>query len=350
MKNTVRWVDFAHKLSRRVSPRGGKPTEFLLICTGGSNHLVFLAAQLERFRLALGGPDIPLVILTRHDARAAFFLFDGRAEIMTVDMERLGMESGYRARYLSEMYQSNFKGIVTLDYHRHPYLDEALIKAAERPSMAMKPATLGGLDSALAENSVLYQNQFDSGLVGTPIPLRWAAFGMHLSADDPDLPVATPYRLSDELLPERAALDKPTVVLQPFSPDVSRQPPVEFHGPVLDVVPDDHQVLLLGNAELLERTPGLKALLDRPNVTLADTDLAHALPIMRAARLAIMVESAPMHLAAISGVPTLGVASDAGNGDVLPYPDKDGPENARILMGDGASAEAVAAAAREMLN
>lgn len=349
MKNTVRWVDFAQNVSRRLTHRQERPREFLLICTGGADHLVFLAAQLERFRLALGGPDVPLVILARHDAVAASFLFDDRAEVMTVDMERLGEESGYRANRLSEMFQSNFKGMVSLDYHRHPYLDEALIKAAQRPAMAMKPAPLAGLDAVLADNASLYQNQYDSGLAGTPIPLRWAAFGTHLSADDPDLPVATPYCLSDDLLPEPAALAKPTVMLQPFSPEVSRQPPAEFYGPVLEEVPDDHQVLLVGAPELLERTPEIKALLERPNVALENTDLARALPMMRAARLVIAVESAPMHLAAISGVPTLGIATDAATGDILPYPHEGGPANARILIGNAASADAVAVSVREML-
>ncbi len=353
MRNIVRWVDLAQKLSYRFSFRQDRPVEFLLISTGGAAHLVFLAAQLERFRLALGGPDVPLVILTRHDAGAASFLFDGRAEIMTVDMERLGDESGYRANQLGTMYQSHFKGIVSLDYHRHPYLDEALVKAAQRPAMAMRPAALAGLDAVLAENASLYQDQFDSGLVGTPIPLRWAAFGTHLSADDPGLPAATPYDLSDDLLPEPAAIERPTVVLQPFSPDVSCQPSADFYGSVLDAVPDDHQVSLLGSPELLERTPKIKALLERPNVALENTDLARALPMMLAARLVIAVESAPMHLAAISGVPTLGIVADEGNGDVLPYPLEGGPAKARILLGcgdDAASAEVAASSVREMLN
>jgi hypothetical protein len=39
--------------------------EFLLISTSGAPHLVFLAVQLEHFRLALGGSEIPLKIFTR---------------------------------------------------------------------------------------------------------------------------------------------------------------------------------------------------------------------------------------------------------------------------------------------
>ena len=56
------------------------------------------------------------------------------------------------------------------------------MKAAQRPSMTMKPVALSDLDAVLAKNAYLYQGQFDSDLVGTPIPLRWTAFGTHLSA------------------------------------------------------------------------------------------------------------------------------------------------------------------------
>ncbi len=349
MRNTVRWVDFAQQLTQRLTNRNERPEEYLLICTGGTSHLVFLAAQLERFRLALDGPDTPLVVLARHDAGAAFFLFDDRAEVMTVDMERLGQETSYRGTRLSEMYQSHFKGIVSLDYHRHPYLDEALIKSGQRPAVAMKPAPSAGLDKALAENATIYQKQFDSGLTGTPIPTRWAAFAGFLSSDDPDLLAPSPYRLSDEQLPEPTTFETPTVLLQPFSPDVPRQLSADFYGAVLDAIPADHQVLLLGDPELLERTPDIKGLLERGNVSLQKTDLARALPMMLAARLVIAVDSAPLHLATLSGAPTLGLAPDAGNGDILPYPLGEGPKNARILIGDAITSDSAAAMVRDLL-
>ena len=349
MRNTVRWVDVAQSLTRRVTPRREIPTEFLLVCTGGINHLIFLAAQLERFRLALGGADVPLVILADHAAGAASFLFDDRAEIVFVDMKKLGEDSGYRARRLSEMFQSHFKGVVSLDYHRHPYLDESMVEATQRPSMAMMPAPLPGLDEVLANNAKYYKNRFDCGLPGTPISLRWVELAFQLSAESPDLPAATPYHLDTALLPEPVACETPTVVLQPFSPDLARQPSSEFFAAVLDAVPADHVILLLGAPELLERSSDINDLLELPNVSLENTDLARALPIMRSARLMIATESAPMHLAAIAGIPTVGIAVDVGNGDILPYPQGGGPENARILIGDDASAEAVAAAVREAL-
>lgn len=349
MRNTVRWVDFAQKLTQSLTNRNERPEEYLLVCTGGPSHLVFLAAQLERFRLALGKPETPLVVLTRHDAGSASFLFDGRAEVIAVDMDRLGQEASYRGTRMSEMYQGHFKGVVSLDYHRHPYLDEALIKSGRRPAIAMKPAPLAGLDKALAENASFYQKQFDSGLTGTPIPLRWAAFAGFLSSDNPDLPAPSPYRLSDEQLPEPTVFEMPTVLLQPFSPEVSRQLPADFYGAVLDAIPSGHQVLLLGDTELLERTPDIKKLLERGNVSLQKTDLARALPMMLAARLVIAVDSAPLHLATLSGVPTLGFASDAGDGDILPYPLEEGPKNARVLIGDAITVDDAVAVVRDLL-
>lgn len=349
MKSSVRWIDVAHKLTRKMTFRNATPEEFLLICTGGPGHLVLLAAQLERFRSALGGADVPLVVLASHDSGAVEFLFDNRAEVTTVDVERLGEDRGYRANKMSEMYQSNYKGMVSLDYHRHPHLDEALVKSAQRPAMAMKPASLAGLDGELAENAALYQRQIDSGPAGTPIAERWVTFGYDLSGEDPDLPAATPYRLDAALLPEPATFDQPTVLLQPFSLDPSRQAPVEVFQAALDAVPDDHQVLLLGNDDLLDRTPGYRALLERSNVSLEDTDLAKALPMMLAARLVIASESAPMHVAAVAGAPTLGFAQDTGNGDILPYPETNGPANTRILIGDEVNAAAAASAVKDIL-
>lgn len=349
MKKSVRWVDWAQKFTRKLTMRQDAPKEFLLICTGGADHLVFLAAQLDRFRLALGGARVPLVVLARHDAGAAEFLFDGRAEVIYVNLDRFGDESGYRANKMSEIHQSNFIGVVSLDYHRHPDLHDALVMAAQRPARAMKPAPMPGLDDALAERGALYQAQFDSGSAGIPLPLRWEGFGFDLAAEDPDLPEASPYRLSDDLMPEPAVLEKPTVLLQPFCPDPARQPAAGLYGPVLDAVVDGHQVLLLGNESLLDRTPELRRLLERPGVALLETDLAGALPIIRGARLVISAESAPMHLAALAGVPTLGLVSDFGNGDTLPYPETNGPANARVLVVNETDDTRVADAVRELL-
>ncbi len=349
MKPILRLADMVHMLTRKVTHREERSEEFALICTGGVSHLVFLAAQLERFRLALGGPNVPLVVLASHETGAAHFLFDDRAEITTFDFDRLGEDRTYRANSMSEMFQSYYKGVVNIDYHRHPDLQEALVGATQRPAMAIKPAPLSGMERQLEECASLYQTQFDSGPVGTKIPERWENFGFVLSGEDPDLPAATPYSLSADLLPEAVVFERPTVLLQPFCPDPSRQMPADFYGPLLDALPDDYQVLMLGDSSLLERTPDLKSLLDRDNVSLEETDLARALPMMLGAKLVIAMDGAPMHLAVISGAPTLGLAHDAGNGDLLPYPADRSPALARILIGDEINAETAIASIRELL-
>ncbi len=333
MKNSMRRVDFIHSITRYFMMRQEPNEQYLLVCGGGAEHVVLLASQLERFRLALGGKRTQLAVLIREDAMAAAFLFDGRAEVISIDFERFSTQPNYRANTMTGLLEGNFKGVVSLDYVRHPWVDEAMIRACRRPAMAMKPAPISDptLSAALESNASLYKTQFDSGAPGLHIAERWADFADYLSAAESRTPVDL--QLDEALLAPAAVLDKPMVFLQPFCRDGARRPSAEFFAALIDAVPVDHDVVMPCTDDLLTANPDLQVLASHNRVSTKNIGLSTALPLMRAAKLVIAAESAPMHIALLGGMPTLALASAAYWGDTLPYPGENGA-HAHVLQHD----------------
>ena len=158
--------------------------------------------------------------------------------------------------------------------------------------------------------------------------LRWGDFADWLTGKT--VP-PTPLRLPGERLAAPARLAAPTVLIQPFSAERAKQSPVELYRRVIEALPEDHRVRITGAPADLERNPRFRELVAPPVVKFDDSAFEELVPVLRAARLVISVDTALMHLAAAVGAPTLGLASAAFVGEIVPYASEVAPTNLHVF-------------------
>jgi ADP-heptose:LPS heptosyltransferase len=81
----------------------------------------------------------------------------------------------------------------------------------------------------------------------------------------------------------------------------------------------------------LEVNGDYRPLLEMPGVEFDSSGFADLVALLRAATLVISVDTALMHLAVAVGAPTLGLASAAYVGEIVPYDPAIAPDNARFV-------------------
>jgi ADP-heptose:LPS heptosyltransferase len=322
-----RLIDPVLKAALRLPGRRGRPQGVLLVSGGGLGDTVLFARVLPRF-LELAGPGEPVHVLLRADAAAMAFLFPPGVTVIKADWKRL-REVGYRRRLFAELYQANYRLAVSTDHLRHPDLDEALIFAATAAeSAAMEPRPSPKHGRRLAANRKKYGRLFDSGANALDKVVRLSAFADFLTGRPAPPPRV---RIPDAGLPPPAPLDKPTVVLQPFSAVSLKHSPPALWARIIKAVPAGWEVRLAGHPSDLDKNPDYRPLLDLPGVSFEPAPFKALAPILRAARLVVSVDSACMHLAAAMGAPTLCLASAAYVGEIVPYAPAVMPDNLVVL-------------------
>jgi hypothetical protein len=305
-----------------------KPDGVLLVAAGGLGDTVLLLALIDRF-LGVARPGEKVTLLLRSDAAKMGFLAPAGLDILAVDFGRLARDPCYRFRTLADLRRRGYRLAASLDYRRHPDLDEALIKAAQAPeSAAMIARPWPKHQGALDANRARFGRLFDSGPPRSDKALRWAAFADWLTGAVRPAPVL---RLPAERLPPPQPFAQPTVMIQPFSAVAAKQIAPASWQAILASLPADHRVLLLGAPGDLERNPAYRALMEPGRIDFDPRPFQTLLPSLRAARLVISVDTALMHLAALAGVATLGLASAAFVGEIVPYDPKIMPANLRVL-------------------
>jgi hypothetical protein len=157
----------------------------LIVASGGLGDAVLLAHVFERFAsLARPGERVDLVL--RRDAGQMAFLFNGLAEVETVDYDRFARTFLYRYQTVRRLGRQRWRLIVSADYLRHPKRDEALIKALKADEkVAMTARAWFKYDRALAKNRALYARMFDSGPVHLDKVVRWTRFADWFCASRP---------------------------------------------------------------------------------------------------------------------------------------------------------------------
>jgi ADP-heptose:LPS heptosyltransferase len=226
-----------------------------------------------------------------------------------------------------------FRLAVATDLLRHPYLDEALIRAASAgESVAPEPAPWAKYEAALAANRRLYARMVDLGQpVATDKVLRWAAYAHHLTGLEGGPPSIL---FAEELLPAPEKPLFPTILIQPFSAVPAKQLPPDFYGDLMGRLAIEYRFVFLGAPADLARNPDFKPLFEQPRVAFDPRPFREILPLIRAARLVVSVDTALMHLAASAGAPTLCLASAAFQGEMVPYHASYAPPLVRFLMQD----------------
>lgn len=328
MNLAFRSLDRLLAVERGLARRPGPARGVVIVAAGGLGDAVLLAHVFPRFR-ALARPGEPVTLVLRADAAKMAFLFEGLADVRTVDFLRLRKDWLYRRAEMRKMRALNARLAVSADYLRHPWLDEALLFAAEAPeTAAMVARSWPKYQSALDRNRTRYARTFESGPPRRDKILRWTAFANWLSGRDDPPPKA---RLPDAILPAPAQAVAPLVLLQPFSAVARKQVPPELWRAVIAALPDDTEIRVTGSASDLDRHPEYRAVLDPPRVAFDAATFAELMPRLRAARLVVSVDTALMHLAIAAGAPTLGLASAAYVGEIVPYDPAVIPRNVRFL-------------------
>lgn len=324
-------LDRLDLLALKFKSRTGTPDGVLLTVGGGLGDAVMLAHVLPRF-LALRRPGERVTVVMRRDAAKMAFLFPKDVAVETVDYGRLLKSGSYRRKIMAQLHAAHYRVAVSVDYLRHPRIDDILIAAAAAPeSAAMEPRSWPKHDRALQTNRKLYTRLFDSGPPLTDKIVRWARFAAWLTGVAAPTPTA---RLAAEALPAPAAVDRPTVVMQPFSAVAEKQSPPGLWRKIIETLPLGTHAVIAGAPSDLDRNPDYRPLLDLPNVNFDGSTFQEIVPLLRAARLVVSVDTAMMHLAVAVGAPTLCLANAAYVGEIVPYDPAVAPPNMHVVYHD----------------
>lgn len=327
-------LDVIDRLWRSLGarPEGGQePRGVLLIRSGGLGDLVLFAHVFPRFR-ALAKAGTPVTVLVRHDAVKTAFLLGADVEIMAIDYGRFARNPIYRWRVSSRLRRRRFRLAVSTDERRHPLIDEAMMAATEAPErLGLEAMPWPKYAAALARNRRLF-----TGLYALPdrprhVVEKWAELAGLVSGAPAAAPVL---RLDEAGLPPPARLSRPTVVIQPFAAVRRKQLAAADIARLIAALTPAHDIVLTGAAADLERAPEFRDLLAKPRVRFEGASFAEIVPLLRAARLVVSVDTALAHLAAAVGARTLVLASAAWVGEIVPYPAALTPDNVQFLYHD----------------
>ena len=303
-------------------------TGVLVVASGGLGDTVLLAHVFSRFA-SLARPGERVCLVLRRDAGKMAFLFDGMAEVETVDYDRFARSFLFRRKTIRRLGAQRWRLIVNTDYLRHPKRDEALIKAlAADEKVAMLPRGWTKYDRLLDKNKSIYARLFDSGPVHLDKVLRWKHFADFLTGTAIPAPVL---RLPPERLPPPAATKRPIVLLIPFSAVREKQAAPDLLVDIVQALPGECDVIVPGAPDDPARNPNYAALLSQPRVRFEACDFERLAGLARAARLVISVDTAAMHLAVAVGAPTLCLASAAYVGEIVPYANEIAPSNVHFI-------------------
>ena len=298
------------------------PRGLLLLRSGGIGDLILFSHVFPRFK-ALARDGETISVLLRSDAAKVAFLLGPGIEVIAVDYDRFLKNPVYRWRTTRRLGARRFRIAVSTDERRHPFIDEALLAATDAPErLALDAMAWPKYDRRLARNRRFFTRLFrlpEAAAQGRRLHVveKWAALAGMLTGSAAPAPVL---RLPDDGLAAPARLDRPTVVIQPFSAVREKQIAADDVGRIVDALGAGLDVVLAGAPADLEREPSFKALLTRSGTRFDGSTFAGIVPLLRAARLVISVDSAMAHLAAAVGARTLCIASAAWVDELVPYP------------------------------
>jgi len=320
--------DLLQGLSRSFSSRP-KAGGVLLISAGGLGDTVLFSLVLPRLAsLAKDGEQVT-VLIRREAAKMAFLLPPGM-NVMAIDFKLLRHSLSYRRQTFARLFETHYRLAVSTDFLRHPHLDDSLIRAAAADqSAAMEPRSWPKYDRALRQNRNLFQRLFDSGPVHLDKVVRWARFADWLTGTTAPAPKV---ELPQGLIGDTELIEPADVMIQPFSAVKLKQSPPDLYRMLIEQFPEGTRVAITGAPGDLDNNPDFRRLLALPNVAFDSSTFVDLVPKLKAARLVISVDTALMHLAIGLGAPTIGLASAAYVGEIVPYAEEITPANAHILF------------------
>ena len=324
-------ADFINATPRHIGQRTGAPSDVLIVAAGGLGDTILFSLVLPRF-LSLAKEGEKIYLLLRKSSVKGAFLLPPEITVISIDFGLLHTDLGYRKKVMNELFNSNFRFVVSADFLRHPDLDEALIKASQpQESAAMEPAAWKKYDRQLIKNRKMYSKLFNSGPKVSDKILRWTSFANWLLNED-----APPPKISIPLnkLAKPCPVSKPFCIIQPFSAVKEKQSPPSLYEKLLPILPENMDIRITGTVNDIENNPEFQCLLSKKNISFDTSTLEELVPVLRAAKLVVSVDTAVMHLAVSVGAPTLCLASAAYVNEIIPYALETMPTNVRFVYKD----------------
>lgn len=309
----------------------GRPREgLLLIEAGGLGDVLLLAAVIDAFR-PLAGEGEPIRLLLRKESAKTAFAMPPGVMVDSFDFYRLMTDVRYRFQTLAEVRSWNMRKAVSLDWRRHPWMDDALLMAAAHGaefSAAFHPKPWPKFGRRLEDNADRLTRLVEAKRPATMIE-RWLHLAQALTGQKPQTPRL---RLHDSHLSVTAEkLDRQTILFSPFASSRDRQPLPSFWEELSAAFPE-FDIKLLAGPEDLKRNPDFLPLAQRLGVV--ERSFQQLIPLFKVARLVIATDSATMHLASLTGIPTLSLSASAYAGEVLPHAPEYAPPNLRVMLTD----------------
>jgi len=305
---------------RSKTPRG-----MLLLSCGGLGDTILFSHVVERFtQLTIPGESISLLL--RHDGAKTSFLIPKSINIFTVDFKRLGESLIYRKKIMNDLYNANYRVVISTDYFRHPNLDEALIKACKAPTtIGMTSRTWAKYQSSLDRNSKYFNILFDSGPPIRDKILRWVDFSNFLTQNVRKPPLA---EIQNYHLRTKSIKKSGEIIIHPFSAETAKQSPFSLYKRLVQKLPSEAKVVITGTVDDLRKNTEYNDLLEFHNVEFDSSQFVDIQNRVGSARLVVSVDTAMAHLSIALGTPTLCLASAAYVGEIIPYAAETTPKNA----------------------
>ena len=324
MGKLCRFADVFGRWRAKFRPRAIKPQGLLLLSCGGLGDTVLLSHVIEHFCKYAADKE-PVTILLREDGAKTAFLFPDYIKTFIVDFPLFHKNLTYRYHISTQLYDANYRAVISTDFLRHPDLDEAMMRAAGAPeTIAMKARPWTKYQAQLDKNAQVFSSLFDSGAALQDKVLRWFKFANWLTGESvlPKLRLSKPNNQPNE--------EQPLVLIQPFSAVRAKQCLPAVYEALFDALPQDTDIRITGAPNEMDKNPTFAYLLNRPNVSFEDAEFIDLAGLMKAARLVVSVDTAVMHLSVAEGAPTLCLASAAYVGEIVPYAKNISPKNVKF--------------------
>lgn len=317
-----KWFRIADKFQRwrfKSRPRASEPKGVLLLSSGGLGDTILFSHVIHAFQ-AYAKPGEKVTVLLRKDGAKTSFLFPDEVATYVVDFNRYRTDLSHRREINSQLYEANYRAVISTDYLRHPDLDESLMlaaQAAETIAMVAKPWKK--YQAQLDAHARHLTRVFESGPARQDKLLRWYKFADWLTSAINQPRLGT-YR--HKKAPPSAAQEAGSVYIQPFSAVKAKQCHADVYEALIKALTPSTPVFLTGAPGEMDANPEFKRLLELPNVSFDDCGFEELFVKLQTAALVVSVDTAVMHLSVVAGAPTLCIASAAYVGEIVPYADQ----------------------------
>ena len=116
--------------------------------------------------------DETVTLLLRSDAQKMSFLFPKNIKIKAVDFDLIHKNRGYRKRICEELFSSHYRLLISTDFLKHPYKDEAIIRGCQADiTLGIRHKPWAKYDRALKKTCPY---TIDSMIAGQLCKTRWS--------------------------------------------------------------------------------------------------------------------------------------------------------------------------------